>query len=99
MADLRSVVAILQEHEAELHGLGVQHAAVFGSTARGSARPDSDIDVLIDLDPSRPISVFDYARLKLFIGGLLHGRSDVVNRRHLKPLLRESILHDLVNVF
>ncbi len=99
MADLQSVLSRLQEHQAELRRLGVQHASVFGSTARGDARPDSDVDVLIDLEPDRPMSVFAYARVKLVIQGLLGGRIDVVNRQNLKPLLRDSILRDLVNAF
>ena len=89
----------MREHETELRRLGVRHAAVFGSLARGSARLDSDIDVLVDLDPGLPIGVFEYARLKLYIGDLLGATSDVVNRRTLKPLLRESILRDCVNAF
>jgi len=72
---------------------------VFGSVARGEARPNSDIDVLVDLDPNRPIGVFEYARLKIYIGELLGGAGDVVNRRTLKPLLRENILRDCVNAF
>jgi predicted nucleotidyltransferase len=79
--------------------LGVRHASVFGSVARGQARPASDIDVLVDLDPERPIGVFEYTRLKLYIRELLGGASDVVNRRKLKPLLRDNILREAVNVF
>jgi hypothetical protein len=99
VADLQGVLETLKAHEAELRKLGVRHAAVFGSVARGQARPESDIDVLVDLDPELPISVFQYARLKLYIGKLLGGASDVVNRRKLKPLLRDNILREAVNVF
>ena len=99
MVELRGVLETLKQHEPELRRLGVRHAAVFGSVARGEARPDSDVDVLVDLDPERPIGVFEYARLKLFIGGLLGGASDVVNRKTLKPLLRDSILRDSINAF
>ena len=99
MTELRGALETLQQHETELRRLGVRHASVFGSVARGEARPDSDIDVLVDLDPERPIGVFEYARLKLYIGELLGGAGDVVNRKTLKPLLRESILHDCVNAF
>jgi uncharacterized protein len=98
VVDLQSVLETLKAHEAELRQLGVRHAAVFGSVARVQARPDSDIDVLVDLDPELPISVFQYARLKLYIGKLLGGASDVVNRRKLKPLLRDNILREAVNV-
>ena len=79
--------------------MGVSHAAVFGSVARGEARADSDIDVMVELDPDRPLGIFDYARLKLYINELLNGASDVVNRRTLKPLLRDSILRDAVHAF
>jgi predicted nucleotidyltransferase len=99
VADLQSVLEALKAHEAELHQLGVRHAAVFGSVARGQARPQSDIDVLVDLDPDQRISVFQYARLKLYIGELLGGASEVVNLRKLKPLLRDNILHEAVNAF
>ena len=53
----------------------------------------------MDLDSEQPIGVFEYARLKLFIAELLGGRGDVVNRKTLKPLLRDSILRDAVNAF
>jgi len=79
--------------------MGVSHAAVFGSVARGEARADSDIDVLVELDRERPLGIFEYARLKLFINELLDGASDVVNRRTLKPLLRDNILRDAVHAF
>jgi predicted nucleotidyltransferase len=98
-AILDSVLDALRAHEAELRRFGVSHAAVFGSVARGEARPDSDIDVLVELDPEHPMGIFEYARLKLYINEILHGACDVVNRRTIKPLLRESILHDAIHVF
>jgi uncharacterized protein len=99
VADLQGVLETLKSHETELRHLGVRHVAVFGSVARGQARPDSDIDVLVDLDPELTIGVFQYARLKLDIDKLLGGASDVVNRRKLKPLLRDNIMREAVNVF
>lgn len=89
----------LRAHEGELHRLGVAHAAVFGSVARGDDGADSDIDVLVDLDRERPLGIFDCARVKLYVNEILGGVGDVVNRRTLKPLLRDSILRDAVNVF
>jgi uncharacterized protein len=77
----------------------VAHAAVFGSVARGEAGAESDIDVLVDLDEDRSMGVFEYARMKLYINELLKGPSDVVNRRTLKPLLRDNILHDAIHAF
>jgi predicted nucleotidyltransferase len=42
LMDRQSVIAILKQHQVELQRQGVQHAALFGSIARGDARPDSD---------------------------------------------------------
>jgi predicted nucleotidyltransferase len=78
-ANLVTILAILKKYQPELHKRGVVHAAVFGSVARGQGRPESDIDVLIDLDPERPIGVFEYARLKLYINEIAwwaRGRSE-----------------------
>jgi len=97
--DLEYVLEKLRAHETELRRLGVAHAAVFGSVARGEERAESDIDVLVELDENRPIGIFEYARLKLYINELLDSPSDVVNRRTLKPLLQASILHDVVHAF
>jgi predicted nucleotidyltransferase len=97
--DLQYVLDTLRAHEADLRRLGVAHAAVFGSVARGEPGAESDIDVLVDLDEHTPMGIFEYARVKLYINELLKGSSDVVNRRTLKPLLRANILHDAIHAF
>jgi uncharacterized protein len=96
---LESILEVLRTHEAELRRLGVSHAAVFGSVARGQARADSDIDVLVELDENLPMGIFQYARLKIYINEILNSAGDVVNRKTLKPLLRDSILRDAVHAF
>ena len=93
------VLRTLKAHESELRRRGVCHAAVFGSVVRGEARDDSDIDVLVELGPERPMGLFEYASLKLYIAELVGGTGDVVNRKTLKPLLRERILREAVNAF
>lgn len=98
-ATLDHVLATLRAHESDLRRMGVAHAAVFGSVSRGQATEDSDVDVLVELDKSRPMGIFEYARIRLYVDELLDGSADVVNRRTLKPLLRESILRDAVDAF
>jgi predicted nucleotidyltransferase len=98
-AALTDVLQTLRAHESELRLRGVSHASVFGSVARGEARSDSDIDVLVDLNEDRSMGIFEYARLKLYINQLLDGAGDVVNRRTLKLLLRDNILRDTVHAF
>jgi predicted nucleotidyltransferase len=96
---LHHVIEILRSHETELRAMGVTSAAVFGSVARGEARTDSDIDVLIDLDQARGMGLFEYARLKLYFNEIFEGGADVVNRKSLKPLLSQPILQDAVHAF
>lgn len=96
---LQDALEVLRAHETDLRQLGVTHAAVFGSVARGEARANSDIDVLVELDNGRSIGIFEYARLKLYVGEIFHGVSDVVNRQTLRPLLRDNILRDAIDAF
>jgi predicted nucleotidyltransferase len=96
---LDGVLDTLRSHEGELRDLGVSHAAVFGSVARGEAKGTSDVDVLVDLDDRRPMGIFEYARLKLYINELLNGAGDVEYRRTIKPLLRDNILREAVYAF
>ncbi len=81
----KDALAILVAHREDLRARGVRHAALFGSVARGEARPDSDLDIVIDLDPDARIDAFEYAGLKMFIEGLFSGPVDVVNRQAQVP--------------
>jgi predicted nucleotidyltransferase len=67
---LPDVLAILRAYQQELRDMGVAHAAVFGSVARGQAGPSSDVDVLVDLDYDKDLGIFEYARIKLYIDDL-----------------------------
>jgi len=80
----------LRENEAALRARGVAHAALFGSRARGDARPDSDTDIMIEIDPEAPVGVYEYVRIKEYIANLFDGQVDVVDREGLKPYVRPA---------
>jgi len=84
-------LAVLKRHEAELRRFGVRYAALFGSVARDAARQDSDIDVLVDLDPAAPVGVFADAERQFYLSDLFAGRVDVANRAALKAHVRQAI--------
>jgi predicted nucleotidyltransferase len=46
-------ISRLQQHEADLKQLGVEHLYLFGSTARGEAREDSDVDLIFDYEKGK----------------------------------------------
>ena len=94
-----AVLVRLKAHEADLKARGVVHAALFGSIARGDQRPDSDIDILIELDPAARITMYDYVDIKAYIEGLFSGPVDVVNREGLKPFVRPGAAADAIYAF
>ena len=89
----------LRENERALRARGVTHAALFGSRARGDDRPESDTDILIDIDPEAELSVYDYMGLKRYIASLLEGSVDVIDREALKPHVRPPAEGDAVYAF
>jgi predicted nucleotidyltransferase len=97
--DKNEIIAKLRANEAALRARGVTHAALFGSRARGDHRPDSDVDIMIDLDPDAPISLFDYVGLKDYIAKFFDDRVDVVSRDGLKPSVRPAVTADAIYAF
>ncbi len=97
--DRDQIIERLKEREADLRAQGVTHAALFGSVARGEQRPDSDIDIMVDLDPEIVRTVFDYAGVKDFIADLFEGQVDVVHRDGLKHFVRPRATADAIYAF
>ena len=77
---------------AERHGAG--NLRVFGSVARGDARPDSDVDFLIDI--IGPTTPWFPGSLLADLEETLDRRVDVVIARSLQPSLRDSILKEAI---
>jgi uncharacterized protein len=71
---------------------GVTNIRIFGSVSRHEARPDSDIDLLIDLDPDR--SLLDAGGLAMDLQQLLNRRVDVVTEAGLRSRIRSEVLKD-----
>lgn len=71
---------------------GAANVRVFGSVARGETDAQSDVDLLVDLEPGR--SLFDLARLQRRLEQLLSVRVDVVSARGLRERVRHTVLRD-----
>ncbi|MEI9991123.1 MAG: nucleotidyltransferase domain-containing protein [Rhizomicrobium sp.] len=95
---LETILEILRANEAVLRPRGVRHAAIFGSMARGDARGDSDVDILVELEDGKPSGIFEYVRLRLDVGALLGRRVDLVEDKALKRM-RGEVLRDKVDAF
>ncbi len=94
-----AVHATLAALKKPLRERGVTTLAVFGSILRGEAGPDSDIDLLIDVDPKVRFSLVDLVSVKGFLEERLGHRVDVVIREGLEPDIRNSVLREAERVF
>jgi hypothetical protein len=93
------VHAELKALEQPLRERGLKALALFGSTARGTSRPDSDIDVLIDVAPNVKFSLIDLVSVKHFLEDRLGREVDVVTREGLDPAIRDRVIREARAVF
>jgi predicted nucleotidyltransferase len=75
---------------------GARNVRIFGSLARGEAGPDSDIDILVNLDSGR--SLLDIIALKQDLEDLLGCEVDVVTEEAISPYIREQVLKETVSL-
>jgi uncharacterized protein len=91
------VLAILKANTDELHAeFGVRSLELFGSVARDEARPDSDVDLLVEFD--RPTGYFGLVRLQLFLEAALGCEVDLGTPGSLRPAMRERVQMEAVRV-
>jgi predicted nucleotidyltransferase len=93
------IISKLKAAESELRTHGVLHAALFGSVARGEERSDSDIDIMVDLDPQIVRGMFKYAGVKNLIADMFDVPVDVVDRESMKPNVRPKATADAIYAF
>ncbi len=75
---------------------GARNVRVFGSLARGEAGPDSDIDILVKLDPGR--SLLDIVAIKQDLEDVIGCEVDVVTEAVISPYIREQVLKEAVSL-
>lgn len=88
------VLACLKQHQTELQRMDVASLAVFGSVARDEARPDSDIDLLVEF--ARPVGMFRFLEVKEFLEEILGRPVDLATPDALKRQFRDEILAEAV---
>jgi len=74
----------------------VSEIGIFGSYARGEAKEDSDLDILISLKPEHHIGLIKFNSLKNFLSNLLNIKVDLVLKDGIKPALKKYILNEVI---
>ncbi len=95
--DTHRLLALLAAHKPELaRRFGVSGLALFGSVARGTAGPDSDVDLLVDFEPAADAA--RYFGLQFYLEDLLGRPVDLVTRKALRERLRPYVERDAIAV-
>jgi hypothetical protein len=91
-------ISRLRRHEADLKRLGVAHLYIFGSTARGEARDDSDVDLFFDYEKGK-FGLFELMDVKEYATNILGRNADIMTRDSLHKTLRRQIATSALWVF
>lgn len=75
---------------------GARSVRLFGSVARGQAGPESDVDILVELQPGR--SLLDLGALLVDLEDLLGCKVDVITPGGLRPRIRERVLKEAIPI-
>jgi uncharacterized protein len=78
---------------------GVTQMTLFGSRARGDNRPDSDVDVIIEVDPNAKFSLVELSGVSLIVEDHVGFPASVVMRRSARPAMLAAARRDGVTVF
>ncbi|PZV12606.1 MAG: DNA polymerase subunit beta [Leptolyngbya sp.] len=94
------IAEVLGDKRAEILAIAAHHGAsnirVFGSVARGEARPDSDVDFLVEIESGR--NLLDQIALMQSLEKLLGRKVDVAESDNLHRLIREKVLQEAVQL-
>lgn len=94
--DRETVLMILSQHRRVLRDYGVKDIRLFGSVARGEAGPGSDVDLLVEFEPSAHIGMFEFSRLRRELSQLLGCNVDLATPNALHKGMKEDILREAI---
>ncbi|ELS00047.1 nucleotidyltransferase family protein [Gloeocapsa sp. PCC 73106] len=90
------ILAKLRQEQSTIKSFGVKSLAIFGSVARDEAKPESDLDLLVEFEGK--VTFDRYMDLKFYLEDYLGMKVDLVSQKMLKPQIRVSVLKEAINV-
>lgn len=76
----------------------INNLGLFGSYVREENSNLSDIDILIEYDETKPFSLFTLIDLENFLTEVFGTKVDLVNKKSIKPALKENIMNEVIFV-
>jgi len=92
----KKAISLIHKHRPDLVKFGVKSLALFGSTARGEAKPESDVDILVEFEGRTTFDCF--MDTKYYLEDVLGCRVDLVVPNAIKPRMKPAIMQDLIYV-
>ena len=93
------VVAAIRDNADAIKAEGVSKLALFGSRARDDYRPDSDVDVLVEVEPDASFSLLNLIGVEHIIADATGLQAQATMKRSLPPRLAQRSADDILEVF
>lgn len=89
---------LLSEDKDHLLAFAVKSLSIFGSTARNEAKPDSDVDILVEFEEDARIGLFRFIELKQHLEAVLHCPVDLGTIESIREPIRKRIIEEAIRV-
>jgi hypothetical protein len=97
MKNINEIKIILKEHKQELRTrYGVKEIGLFGSYVKDEENDKSDLDILVEFEPTSKIDLIEFVELEDYLSELLGIKVDLVMKSALKPRIGKHILKEVV---
>ncbi len=93
----KDLIDKIQANRALLEEFSIKSLSIFGSIARGDARPDSDVDILVEFTPDARIGFFTFARLQRRLSEVFGRQVDLVTPDALHKAMKSRILEEAIH--
>lgn len=99
MNKIEKIKETLKEHKPKLkEKYNIKELGIFGSYVREEEESGSDLDVLVEFEPTAKIGLLKFVNMENYLNELLGIKIDLVKKSTLKPRIGRYILNEVINI-